>query len=89
MAAPDDRRVLRPLLLHLVHALGGAGEQGLHVEARHGGGEQPDGGEHREASPHVGGDGEHAEVLALGYLLEEALVRVRGGDGAPLVAEGA
>src|SRR5918993_926345 len=85
---PDDRRVLRPLLVDLVHALRSPREQGVDVERGHGSGKQSDRREDREPPAHIGGYGEDFEVFTFGYLLEESLVGVGSGDNTALEPEG-
>ncbi len=50
--------VVGALLFDLVHALRRPGEERVHVQARNGGGQQPDRREHREPTAHVFGYGQ-------------------------------
>ena len=75
-------RVLGRALIHRGEGGDGGLDHGVGVNAGGGHGQQTHGGQHAEAAAHVVGNDEGLPAGLVGHALENAAVRVRGGDDA-------
>ena len=73
--------VRRGVFQVLIHEPG-PGEEFLHINAGENGGQEPHGGEHREAPPHIGGNGQGSQALFSRQAPERPCFRVGGDDEA-------